>query len=263
MQIDRLNGETAKYNNSASLYNTYLLEYKRYYNKTHMPLDITRKGKADSNKRPSVGISDAEFEKLKRDVYAMLSDDVDEVVSPDKLYDIVVSYASNNTALLKGADGKTPVRGVDYYTDDDFQNIVEEVQKLENANLSKAYSDIAKLTQSVSEQSNKTNEALSVATTAMTDVSFHKDKQNNPHKVTAEQVGAYTKAEVDKKLENIDVSIDIDKELNASSDNPIANSAVAKVIGDIDEALDGILSLMEEYAPTGELMPDGEEQPIM
>lgn len=38
MKIDEENGETARYNNSATMFNAYLMEYKRYYNKHHMPL---------------------------------------------------------------------------------------------------------------------------------------------------------------------------------------------------------------------------------
>ena len=40
MKIDEENGETARYNNSAALYNTYMTEYRKHYNKTHMPLRI-------------------------------------------------------------------------------------------------------------------------------------------------------------------------------------------------------------------------------
>lgn len=37
MKIDEANGETARYNNSATMFNSYLDAYKRYYNKYHMP----------------------------------------------------------------------------------------------------------------------------------------------------------------------------------------------------------------------------------
>ena len=40
MKIDEENGETARYNNSASIYNTYMMEFRKHYNKTHMPLSI-------------------------------------------------------------------------------------------------------------------------------------------------------------------------------------------------------------------------------
>ena len=43
MQIDGENGEMARYNNSANSFNTYMMEYRKYYNKTHMPLSITDK----------------------------------------------------------------------------------------------------------------------------------------------------------------------------------------------------------------------------
>jgi hypothetical protein len=38
MQIDGENGEMARYNNSANIFNAYMMEYRKYYNKTHMPL---------------------------------------------------------------------------------------------------------------------------------------------------------------------------------------------------------------------------------
>lgn len=38
MKIDEENGETTRYNNSATLYNSYLTEYKKHYNKHHKPL---------------------------------------------------------------------------------------------------------------------------------------------------------------------------------------------------------------------------------
>ena len=53
MKIDLENGEMARYNNSSALFNTYLLEFKKYYNKTHMPLN-TRGGKRT---QPSGGCS--------------------------------------------------------------------------------------------------------------------------------------------------------------------------------------------------------------
>ena len=39
MKIDEENGETARYNNSATMFNSYLTAFKKHYNKTHMPLN--------------------------------------------------------------------------------------------------------------------------------------------------------------------------------------------------------------------------------
>ena len=39
MKIDEENGETARYNNSATMFNSYLGIFKKQYNKTHMPLN--------------------------------------------------------------------------------------------------------------------------------------------------------------------------------------------------------------------------------
>ena len=116
MKIDEKNGETARYNNSMTLFNSYMMEFRKYYNKTHMPLDVTAKRPQDTPKKPSVGISDAEYENLKRDLYAMLSKDVEEVTSPDKIQDVVTSYMQTNAEMLKGEDGRDGVDGKDGYT---------------------------------------------------------------------------------------------------------------------------------------------------
>ncbi len=38
MKIDEENGETARYNNSATMFNSYFSAYKKHYHKTHRPL---------------------------------------------------------------------------------------------------------------------------------------------------------------------------------------------------------------------------------
>ena len=123
MQIDRENGETPRYNNSMALYNTYMLEYRKYYNKTHMPLSHDARRGGGVSVKVDVNLTEAEFETIKRDVYNQLSNDLDEVTSPDKLYDIVMSYVLNNTEMLKGKDGHTPVAGVDYFTPKEIADI--------------------------------------------------------------------------------------------------------------------------------------------
>ena len=115
MKIDGENGETARYNNSAAEFNSYLMEYRKYYNKTHMPLSIHERNKP-APKKSSVGISDAEFENLKRELYALLSDDFAKMVSDDKLYGIVTNYMNTNAQMLKGKDGRDGVDGEDGYT---------------------------------------------------------------------------------------------------------------------------------------------------
>ncbi len=42
MKIDEENGETARYNNSATMFNSYLSVFKKHYNKYHMPLGVKR-----------------------------------------------------------------------------------------------------------------------------------------------------------------------------------------------------------------------------
>lgn len=42
MKIDEENGETARYNNTATMFNSYLSMYKKWYNKNHMPLQVDK-----------------------------------------------------------------------------------------------------------------------------------------------------------------------------------------------------------------------------
>lgn len=101
MMIDSENGETARYNNSAALYNTYLTEYKKWYNKTHMPINGTLKAPSPVNININSALSEAQIENIKRQLYYMLSEDFAEATSRDKLYDIVTNYVLNNLEMLK------------------------------------------------------------------------------------------------------------------------------------------------------------------
>lgn len=116
MMIDKENGETARYNNSATTYNTYLLEFKKYYNKTHLPLSNVRIPTKNATGASDKDISEAQLESLKNVVYALLRNDLDDIISDDKLYDIVMKYVLNNADMLKGKDGKDGADGKDGVT---------------------------------------------------------------------------------------------------------------------------------------------------
>lgn len=126
MMIDKENGETQRYNNSARSYNTYMTEYRKYYNKTHMPIDKTSRRAMPLPHKATVGLSDAEYENLKKDMTYILTEYFSGSVSPDKLYDAVTKYAQNNLEMLKGKPGKegyTPQKSIDYWTDADIKEI--------------------------------------------------------------------------------------------------------------------------------------------
>ena len=116
MMIDKENGEIARYNNSMVSYNTYMTEYRKHYNKTHMPLGIRREAEHKPAHKVSTGLSDAEYENIKKDLTYILTEYFSNSVSEDKLYDIVTKYAQNNAAMLKGKDGRDGVDGKDGYT---------------------------------------------------------------------------------------------------------------------------------------------------
>ncbi len=116
MKIDEENGETTRYNNSAALYNTYMMEYRKYYNKTHMPLDVTKSRKANAPAGANVGLSDAEYENLKKDMTHILTEYFSASLSADKINDVIKSFVSTNIEMLKGKDGRDGVDGKDGYT---------------------------------------------------------------------------------------------------------------------------------------------------
>lgn len=116
MKIDQENGETARYNNSASLFNSYMTEFRKYYNKTHMPLSVEdRKNIKPVMCKPSEHITEAQVEAITRDLYYMLSEDLNQATSDDKIYDIVMRYVNNNAQMLKGKDGKQGEDGLTPY----------------------------------------------------------------------------------------------------------------------------------------------------
>ena len=124
MKIDEENGETARYNNSMVMYNTYMMEFRKYYNKTHMPLTKGRRMPMGlPPKKVTVGLTDAEYENLKRDMTAILTEYFADTVSEDKMYAIVTRFMQDNAQMLRGKDGKdgadgkdgyTPIKGIDY-----------------------------------------------------------------------------------------------------------------------------------------------------
>lgn len=160
MKIDGENGETARYNNSMALYNSYMMEYRRYYNKTHMPLNATSRREVMPPRKNSIGLSDAEYENLKRDVISALDDIVYENTSPDKINDVIAKYVSNNAEMLKGKDGNpgkdgepgkdgyTPRKGKDYWTTEDKTQITNYIN--EQTEIIK--SDVEGLQQQINEE---------------------------------------------------------------------------------------------------------------
>lgn len=123
MKIDGENGETARYNNSAALYNTYMLEFRKHYNKTHLPVSSSNKKPLTPPIKPNLGLSPAEYENLKKDMTFILTEYFSDTISDDKVYDVVNSFVKNNIPMLKGKDGTTPLKGVDYYTEADINEL--------------------------------------------------------------------------------------------------------------------------------------------
>lgn len=129
MKIDEENGETARYNNSATLFNSYYLEYKKYYNKLHKPLSNSSSECNSNIKTNCKAVTDAELESLKNELSFILKNYFADTISDDKVNDVVTKYMQNNTELFKGKDGKTPVKGFDYFTPEEvkeFQKILDD-----------------------------------------------------------------------------------------------------------------------------------------
>ena len=111
MKIDEHNGETARYNNSAMMFNSYMAEFRKWYNKLHRPIPFGRKSTPTPTK--NLDVTDAQMEALRRLIYAELHEDMLKEVSDDKIYDIVMTYVQNNAQMLNGADGKDGRDGKD------------------------------------------------------------------------------------------------------------------------------------------------------
>ena len=94
MKIDAENGETARYNNSAELFNRYMMEYRKFYNKTHLPLSASEKRAFTSENKSNGGVSKAELENLKRELYAELFEELVGMVSEGNKVSFVTLFAS-------------------------------------------------------------------------------------------------------------------------------------------------------------------------
>lgn len=112
MKIDEENGETARYNNSVTLYNTYLMEYKKWYNANHMPLSPSQIRQIPQV-NPTLDVSETQLEQLRKLLYAQLNDDMGKMLSDDKIYDIIMKHVYNHTSEFRGKDGKDGVDGKD------------------------------------------------------------------------------------------------------------------------------------------------------
>lgn len=115
MKIDQENGEAARYNNSVVLFNSYMSEYRKYYNKTHMPLNTIDKRDIMPQRKATSGLSDAEYENLKKDMTFILTEYFSSTLSDDKVAEVVNKFVQNNIEMLKGKNGYTPIKGVDYF----------------------------------------------------------------------------------------------------------------------------------------------------
>ena len=93
MKIDEENGETARYNNSATMYNTYLMEYKKWYNKNRVV-------NCNGNRAMSHGGS-ASKEGAMDKFMALLDEKADKksVINPFKGFVNVLDYEADNRGV--------------------------------------------------------------------------------------------------------------------------------------------------------------------
>lgn len=113
MKIDEENGETARYNNSATLFNSYLSEYKKWYNRNHMPISNADRRTLQKAKPTQLDVSEAQLEQLRKLLYAELHDEMLRDLSDDNIKSIVKKYMDTNAQMLKGKDGRDGVDGKD------------------------------------------------------------------------------------------------------------------------------------------------------
>lgn len=224
MKIDEENGETARYNNSAALYNTYMSEYRKHYNKTHMPLNTIGKRVVMPPRKATIGLSDAEYENLKKDLTFILTEFFSDVVSADKLYDIVMKYAQNNVELFKGKNGDTPQKGIDYFTEADkhelIGNLVSKIADLGIYALKEEVSEIPKLKKTVNMLY-----AKSLVKTAAIDLlaSAWKEDSNNRYSqvVSIDGVTQYSKIDLQPTAKQLAIFYEKDVSFVAENEDGI------------------------------------------
>ena len=109
MKIDEENGETSRYNNSAAMYNAYMMDYKRWYNRTHMPI-----GKADRRPKMIVNnnfaLTDAMYENLRRDVMNEIEEEIANNLSEDRIYDIIMRHVYTHIKEFTGGGSSSNVQ---------------------------------------------------------------------------------------------------------------------------------------------------------
>lgn len=121
MRIDEANGETSVYNASAAQYNAKLLEYKKWYNKTHMPLSATKSGKSHNTNNQDITLSDSDIQTISAIVYSRLLSEagkkieyeVDKALSDTNIYTVVTDYMVRNRDRFKGERGADGSNGKD------------------------------------------------------------------------------------------------------------------------------------------------------
>lgn len=242
MKIDQENGETARYNNSMMMYNSYMLEWRKHYNKTHMPIDVTSKARCMMPpKTSSAGLSEAEFESLKRELTYIMTQYFGDSVSEDKIYEAVYNYVQNNIELLKGRNGYTPIKGVDYWTDADIAEFTEamravladEVRAREDADEKISL----KLDKKVDKEEGYGLSAIKNATVLTNgvdgafDTSIWFERQDG----TVEETKIYNKSQIDKKLSELPSgggNVDLSDYYNKAETDSLLNKKLTAGVAD-------------------------------
>lgn len=107
----------------------------------------------------------------------------------------------------------------------------------------------AKVPEGLPEETEKTVQAVLLA--LMLYVQAHEKNQENPHVVTAEQVGAYTKAQTDKAINDKVVAIGGGDMAMSVYDPDMLRKPIYKAIDDAVEALKKLVLDKEHYDPQG------------
>lgn len=107
----------------------------------------------------------------------------------------------------------------------------------------------AKVPEGLPEETEKTVQAVLLA--LMLYVQAHEKNRENPHAVTADQVGAYTKAQTDKAINDKVVAIGAGDMAMSVYDPDMLKKPIYKAIDDAVEALKKLVLDKEHYDPQG------------
>jgi hypothetical protein len=217
------------------------MEYRKYYNKTHLPIG-SKNNRQTIPQKHTVGLSDAEYENLKKDLTYILTEHFSNTISHDKVYAVVNEFVQNNIHLLKISPEEIKSALLEYLEKNPIKVDVPDWAMQPN----KPTYNVDEIVNAVNKYDVGNVKELSVGANTVEGI-------NILYETKSEKADTYTKSEIDQKLatypqrSEVFVAIDqlkndINKELGKKADRATTytKTEVDNIIHSaIGEALEG------------------------